>query len=38
VVFVDFPYPAQHLIRDTETLDPAGCASAVLLHVPLARA
>jgi hypothetical protein len=33
----DFPYPAQHLVLDTEVLDPAGCASAVLLHAPLAR-
>jgi hypothetical protein len=33
----DFPYPAQHLVLDTETLDPAGCASAILLHAPLAR-
>jgi hypothetical protein len=24
----DFLYPAQHLVLDTETLDPAGCASA----------
>jgi hypothetical protein len=33
----DFPYPAQHLVLDTEVLDPAGCARAVLLHAPLAR-
>ncbi len=34
----DFPYPAQHLVLDTETLDPAGCAAAILAQSPLARA
>lgn len=33
----DFPYPAQHLVLDTEMLDPAGCAAAILAHSALAR-
>jgi hypothetical protein len=33
----DFPYPAQHLVLDSEALDTAGCASAILAHAPPAR-